>query len=59
MAFGGEYPLDHEENIIIHSSKPNAIPAEDILCIHAEYDRVIHYMQIDQLGEVGSVSTLN
>jgi hypothetical protein len=51
MMFWGDDPLDHEEPVIIHSSKPNAIPAEAIMCIHAEHDRVIHYMQIDQLAE--------
>lgn len=51
MVFWGEDPMDHEEPVVIHSSKPDAIPAEAILCIHAENDRVIHHMQIDQLAE--------
>jgi hypothetical protein len=37
--------------ILTHTTRPANLPAENILCIHSEGDRVIHPLLVEQLAE--------
>lgn len=55
LLFGGIGLDDNEQPssppVLIHTTRPESIPPENILCIHSYKDRVIHHLMIQQLAE--------
>lgn len=58
LLFGGMMDLSEVEQqqppsppIMIHTTRPPSLPAQNILCIHSRKDRVIHPLMIQQFAD--------